>query len=170
MGDSDGLWALLVVLLRCLPFIVLIGLGWFVGGYQERRHLKELACREAGFSGMLVTQLKTCPGAVSGPVAPSLVIGEVVIATDYLKSIFATVRKLVGGEVRSYQSLLDRARREALLRMMQEARGLGFNAVCNVRFEMADVGGNTTQKKIATVAMLASGTAYQVGTATLPDR
>ena len=88
-------------------------------------------------------------------------IGEVVIATDYLKSFQATIRKIFGGRLGSYQTLLDRARREALLRVIEQAQDQGYNAVCNVRLETADVGGNTSQRRVAMVGILGSGTAYQ---------
>ena len=96
---------------------------------------------------------------------PAIVVGETVIATDYLKSFLARLRNIFGGEIRSYRTLLERARREALLRIVEEARGMGYNAVCNVRFETADVGGNSTMRKVAMVAILASGTAYHAARA-----
>ncbi|PIE63030.1 MAG: hypothetical protein CSA25_02230 [Desulfobacter postgatei] len=46
-----------------------------------------------------------------------LVTGNVVISVDYFKRIAAGLRNLFGGQVCVYESLVDRARREALLRL-----------------------------------------------------
>jgi uncharacterized protein YbjQ (UPF0145 family) len=62
----------------------------------------------------------------------------VVIAADYFKSLLAGWRNLIGGEVKTHQTMLSRARREARLRMVEEARGQGSNPIVNVRFEWSD--------------------------------
>ena len=141
-------------------FAALILLGLIAGQFNERRHFRNLARREQAVGGMIVTQLKTFPGAVSQTQAPTLLTGEVVIASDYLKSFLARLRKIFGGRLGSYQSLLIRARREALLRILEEAHRRGYNAICNVRLETADVGGNSGRRRVAMVALLASATAY----------
>ena len=143
-------------------FAFLILLGLFVGKTTEIRHLRNLDRREAETSSMRVSDIKSFPGLTQAGPQGILVTGEAVIATDYLKSFLAGLRKIIGGEVRSYETLVLRARREATLRMMEEARRLGFDAVCNVRLESADIGGNSTRKRVAMVAVLASGTAYRV--------
>ena len=149
----------LLISLGCFAFFLLLGL--FVGGYRERSHFARLDQRERALSDMLVTQLKSFPSAVTGESPPTLLVAEAVIGTDYLKSFLAGLRNIFGGEIRSYQTLLVRARREALLRVMEQAESRGYNAVCNVRFSMADIGGNTgSQKKVAIAALMASGTAY----------
>ena len=145
-------------------FVFLLMLGLFVGGMNERRHFRNLAVREAATAYMLITQTKSFAYKDPNGPTPQMLVGETVIATDYLKSYFAKWRNLFGGEVRSYSSLLERARREALMRVVEQARQLGYNAVCNVRFETADVGGNSTARRAATVAIIATGTAYQAQT------
>ncbi len=44
-----------------------------------------------------------------------------------------------GGRVKSYESLLDRARREALLRLKKDAMDEGYHAVVNVRFSTSSI-------------------------------
>jgi len=61
-----------------------------------------------------------------------------VIAADYFKSFVAGWRNLIGGEVKTCQTMLSRARSEARLRMVEEARGRGSNLIVNVRFEWSD--------------------------------
>jgi uncharacterized protein YbjQ (UPF0145 family) len=63
--------------------------------------------------------------------------------------------------MRSYQSLLVRARREALQRLVEEARAQGYNAVCNVRYYSTDIAGASKRRSRAVmVTLLAAGTAY----------
>jgi uncharacterized protein YbjQ (UPF0145 family) len=142
-------------------FIFLMSLGYFVGGFMERSHFRSLDERESQNGGFLVTQLKSYPGAVAGPSPPTLLCGEAVISSDYLKTFMASLRKIFGGEMRSYQSLLVRARREALQRVVEEARRLGYNAVCNVRYSSTDISGASKRKaKTVMVTIMASATAY----------
>jgi len=140
-----------------------LGLGFFVGGWTERSHFKRLDERESGNGDFMVTQIKTCHDASGDGPPPTMLIGEAVIASDYLKSFLGKLRNIFGGEVKSYQSLLERARREALQRIIEQARAAGYNAVCNVRFQNADIGGNTAAKKkgVVMASILASATAYQ---------
>ena len=143
--------------------IALLALGLFAGGYAERQHIRSLQQREAATRDMLVTQIKSFPGHVPGTNSPQAIFAEVVIASDYLKTFLAGIRSFFGGEVGSYQTLLDRARREATQRILELARRQGYNAVCNLRLETADIGGNSVtqgKNRMVMAAILASGTAY----------
>ena len=143
--------------------IALLALGLFAGGYAERRHIRSLQRREATMRDMLVTQIKSFPGHVPGANSPQVIFAEVVIASDYLKTFLASIRGFFGGEVGSYHTMLDRARREATQRILEQARQQGYNAVCNLRLETADIGGNSVtqgKKRMVMAAILASGTAY----------
>jgi uncharacterized protein YbjQ (UPF0145 family) len=69
---------------------------------------------------------------------------------------------LIGGRIKTYEPLLDRARREAILRMTEEARSQGYDAVFNVRLETSRLAnGRRDGKGIAGVEMLAFGTAVK---------
>ncbi len=138
-------------------FLVCLGL-W--GRVREKNHFKRLDAREAATAGFMVHQVKSFPHAISAKGPPKLIVAEAVIATDYLKSFFASLRNIFGGEMRSYQTLLTRARREAVLRIVDQARQEGSNAVCNLRLENADIGGNTSKRGTVMASILASATAY----------
>ncbi len=141
----------------------LILLGLLAGRHAEKKHLRSLEKREAALAGMLVTDLKCFPGGASAEPTPEMIVGEVSIASDYLKSFLAGLRNLIGGEVRSFETLQLRARREATLRVMEQAVAKGFNAIGNLRLETADIGGNITtnrKQKMVVVSVIASGTAY----------
>ncbi len=149
----DGLFELIMV-----GGLLLV--GWLAGSTAERNHLRSLKSREAALAHMLVTDLRSFPGLAGGGKTPTLIVGEVVIATDYLKTFLTGLKKLVGGELRSYLSLVERARREALLRVLEEAHRQGYNAVGNIRLDSADVGGVAKGRGAAMVTLIASGTAY----------
>ena len=144
-----------------LVFLVgLLMLGLIVGGLAERRHLRSLDAREAQHRDVLITDVKSFPDAIPGPRPPRLVVAEVVIASDYLKSFLASLRQIFGGEMRSFGTLMARGRREALMRLVRQARAEGYNALCNVRLVPADIGGSTTRRGLPMVTVLASATAY----------
>ena len=51
----------------------------------------------------------------------------------------ASLKNLVGGELKGYTQLLQESREEAMSRMIEEARLMGANAVVNVRFSTSSV-------------------------------
>lgn len=143
-------------------FLVLLTLGFFAGGFFERRHFRSLEKQEALQEGFLITQIKSYPGGVAAELVPKIVAGEAVVSSDYLKTFLSSIRKFFGGELRSYRSLLERARRQAQARLVDRAAAQGYDAICNLRFETADIGGITNPKKtIVMVAIIASATAYK---------
>ncbi len=140
---------------------ILIVLGLVVGRAAEKKHLNDLARREVNSGDMLATQTKSFFAATRGATAPTLIVAEVVIGADYLKSVLGGLMNLFGGEINPFQTLLDRARREALMRVKEQAREMGYNAVCNVRMENADIGGrDPSRSKIVFGSILVSATAY----------
>ena len=149
------------LLLQIGPIVILLVLGFTVGGWRERRHFKNLARREAALGDMLLTDTKTPPEGCVGEPA-ELVVGEVVVGSDYFKSFTANLKKLVGGELRTFESLLERARREAIVRMMENAERLGANQVINIRLATSSISRMKRNKGAAMVEVLAYGTAISV--------
>ncbi len=147
--------------IQVLPFAVLLVFGFTVGTLVERAHFKRLASREAALTDMMVTNLRTLPSDCDAGIV-GLVTGEVVIASDYFKTFAASLRKLIGGELRTFESLMSRARREALVRMLESARRMGSNGVANVRFATSNIGSMGRRRAAAMVEMYAYGTAIRV--------
>ncbi len=135
--------------------------GLIIGRTVEKRHFARLDAHEAANRDFFVTNLKNFPMAVTGGQDSGIVMSEVVIGSDYLKSFLAAWRRIFGGEIRSLQSLQTRAKREAIVRLIDQARQQGFNAICNVRLNSADISGATKSKKSMPMAtVFATGTAY----------
>lgn len=148
-------------LLQLAPIVVLLILGFTVGTLVERAHFKRLAVREAALSDMLVTDLRSLPAGWEGT-ACGLVTGDVVIASDYFKTFAASLRKLVGGELHTFESLMVRARREALVRLLESARRMDADCVMNVRFSTTNIGSMGRRRAAAMVEMYAYGTAIRL--------
>lgn len=140
----------------------LLLLGYVVGGHNERKHFHSLEIRESQTAHLLTTQLRSFPLLVAGQSPPTVLIGEAVISSDYMKTFLAFLRNIFGGEVKGFRSILERARREALVRLKEQAHQQGYNAVCNVRFETVDLAGRGahSKNKIVLAAILVTATAY----------
>ena len=81
-----------------------------------------------------------------------LVRGNTIRARHLGRDITAVLRNVVGGEISEYTKLFGEAREQALDRMVEEAEGLGANAVIEVRF-------STSMVMNAAAELLAYGTA-----------
>ena len=80
------------------------------------------------------------------------------MAADYFKSFASSLKTLIGGRMKSLERMQERARREAVLRMTEQARALGAKAVTNVRIDTSTISGKR-QGSCAGVEVIASGTA-----------
>lgn len=143
-----------------LPIVLLVA-TYFIGHTIERRHFASIRAREEQYRQFPVVTFETLPRGwqiASAEVAQ----GSVVISIDYFKRFLATLRGIVGGRIRSYEPLLDRARREAVLRMIEDAVARGFDAIVNVRLETSRLATSRSDGKgTAGVEMLAFGTAVR---------
>lgn len=89
-----------------------------------------------------------------------LVSGSVVISIDFFKKFVAGLRSLFGGRLKAYESLLDRARREAILRMKESALQNNARVIINVRIETASINKNSGRRQgVGSVEVVAYGTA-----------
>ncbi|PCI37128.1 MAG: hypothetical protein COB53_07465 [Elusimicrobia bacterium] len=95
---------------------ILIASGFFAGRWAEANHYKSIRIREKTFSQIPVTTTKTFSS--TGTVTEAkLCVGSVVVSIDHYKRLLAGLRNIFGGEVTAYSTLLDRGRRESVLRM-----------------------------------------------------
>lgn len=143
-----------------LTFIILLTLGIVFGRRNERNHLASLNADEDALSHIKVLTIKTLPPNLAQ--GGALVQGNVVIAVDYFKVIMSSIRMIFGGRLNSYETLLDRARREAIVRMQKDADSLGADAIYNARVEFSAVG--QRPQKIGGAELLAYGTAVRYET------
>lgn len=138
--------------------ILLVVVGRLVGARIERRHYQDIAQREARFVSQpaFSTKRSDVPHPV---VSTSLASGSVVVSVDHFKRLMSAFRMVFGGEVRSYSSLIDRARREAVLRMKESQPDA--DAYINTRLETSTIASTAGNEGIGTIEVLAYGTAVQ---------
>ena len=117
--------------------LILLILGYVFGQIAERRHLKQLVKREREANSLPAIASRHAPEDERYDL--KLVTGNVVIASDYFKSFMAGMINLFGGRVTPFESMLDRARREAVLRMKDKAKTSNARYVFNVKFETTRV-------------------------------
>ncbi|UXD88285.1 YbjQ family protein [Thalassolituus hydrocarboniclasticus] len=142
---------------QLIVFLTLLALGYGFGRLAESRHYRSIIAREDALRSLLVLPDRMPPIQFQSHTS-TLVTGSVVISVDYFKTVAAGLRGIFGGRVGAYESLLDRARREAILRMQEEAQSLGAEAVFNLKFETSRIGQNAGQG-LGSVEVLAYGTA-----------
>ncbi|MDE2762585.1 MAG: heavy metal-binding domain-containing protein [Gemmatimonadota bacterium] len=102
---------------------------------------------------MIVVNTETVPGHQVAE-ALGVVRGSTIRAKHIGRDIMASLRNIVGGEVREYTEMLTETRNESVQRMKQEARALGADAVVNLRF-------STSQVMAGAAELLAYGTAVR---------
>ena len=137
--------------------LLLLVLGYGFGRYAEYRHYRSILEREDALGDLIVVCSKRLPESIAAP-RTRLVMGNVVVSVDYFKRFVAHLRMIFGGRVHTYESLLDRARREALLRMQAQASALGATMIFNTRFETSSIS-KGQQQSVGSVEVLAYGTA-----------
>lgn len=126
-------------LIKSLVWLVLVAIGWYFGTRAERGHLKSLIIDEQKYQHIQVSSERFYePKGVNESI---LVVGSVVIAQDKFKQAVAAILSLFGKNLTIYETLLDRARREAVLRAKRQANDAGCHALYGLRFEMTEVQG-----------------------------
>jgi len=146
------------LIINLIIIIVPIALGYFVGKYLEKKHYISIREREAELARIPAITLKK-------PLQPEmvkqsrLVNGSVVISIDNFKRLVAALRNIFGGNIATYESLVDRARREAILRM--KAQALDADEIINLRIETSSISKNSRKGSIGSVEVFAYGTALK---------
>lgn len=87
---------------------------------------------------MIVTNIETVPGKQIVE-HYGLVQGSTIRAKHLGRDFMASLKNIVGGELKGYTELLVESRQQAMERMSAQASELGANAVINVRFATSSV-------------------------------
>jgi uncharacterized protein YbjQ (UPF0145 family) len=136
--------------------LILIIVALITGSTIEKRHFQSIHRRERALEAVPLLNTRTYPE--DRPIAQArLVTGTVVISYDYFKRFLAGLRLIFGGEVKSYVGLIDRGRREAVLRMREKHPDADL--IINLRTETSSVSKGRRKRGIGTVEVIAYGTA-----------
>ncbi len=87
---------------------------------------------------MLVSNLEQIPGKRIVQHL-GLVQGSTVRSKHVGRDFLAGIKNVFGGELIAYTELLAESREEALVRMQEQAKETGANAVVNVRFSTSSI-------------------------------
>jgi uncharacterized protein YbjQ (UPF0145 family) len=142
-------------------FFVLLIVGYVFGSIDQSRHYRSIKTRERKYRHILVFNEKRPPADFSGQ-GFALVSGSVVMGSDYFRQFIASLKQIFGGRLGSFEAMLDRGRREAILRMKEEAQKMGAKAIFNVRLETSTLSSMQENGKdgLACVELVAYGTAW----------
>lgn len=138
-------------------FLVLMTIGYFSGKSAEKRHYQSILAREREFVNLPAVTLKRADDERSVAEA-NLVSGSVVISVDYFKRFVAGLRNFFGGRMGAYESLVDRARREAILRMKEQAKRADI--ILNMRLETSTMN-DGAKNTVSSIEVIAYGTAVK---------
>ena len=146
-----------VFLIYALPVFFVIFCGG-VGAWVERRHYRSIREREARWLHLPAIPTRTLD-STRGIAEARLVAVSVVISLDRFKRFLASLRNIFGGRVKSYETLLDRSRREAVLRMKEECSDADL--IANLRIETSSIANSRGKQGVGGIEVLAYGTAIR---------
>ena len=150
--------AIMGLALMALFFLGPLFAFYYIGSTIEKNHYKDIISREkATINIPLVTSKKVVDEEKIENA--KLVAASVVISVDNFKRFLAAIVNLVGGKITAYESLMDRARREAMLRIKEKA--IGSDMIINTRIETMTISKGAS-KSTGTVEILAYGTAIKL--------
>lgn len=139
-------------------FALLLLAGYYYGGRREKVHYKSIRTREKLYIDFPHNNFGK-KGDYSEFSNGQVFYGSVVVGQDYFKGFIFGLRNLFGGRVTVYESLMDRGRREALLRLKRKAKQWGAHQVINLRYETSTIGSNQGKNNSSgSIEVLAYGT------------
>jgi uncharacterized protein YbjQ (UPF0145 family) len=104
--------------------------------------------------------ISTTPTIEGRPVTRylGLVSGDAILGANVFRDFFAGIRDILGGRSGSYEKVLRRAKQEAIEDMLDQARGLGANAVVGVDLDYETIqvqdGGSMLMVSVSGTAVL----------------
>lgn len=146
-------------MLDIIFLLILLICTYAIGSRIEKNHFKKLKNREVRlFKFPYISFGKRAVSSKKVVKKLALVSGCAVVSGDYFKWFISNIRNFFGGRMVAYESIMDRARREALLRMRESA--IGADIIINTKIETVMLNDlATANDNIPRVAILAYGTA-----------
>lgn len=81
---------------------------------------------------MKLYSIETIPGMNYEPLG--IVNGSTIQSKNFVSDFGQGLKSIVGGELKSYTSMMEKARNQATQRMIEQAQALGADAVVGVRY------------------------------------
>lgn len=137
--------------------IALLLIGFGGGTLGEYLHLRQLTKRELQTQRLRVMTLGAKTPLPEARDA-KLFVGSAVMSCDYCRATFSLWGKLFGGRLPAYEALLERGRREAILRLKEEAIAWGARSVVNLRLETINLNDQVGDRGLPILEIIAYGT------------
>lgn len=119
-------------------FIILLVVTYVTGSTIEKRHYQSITEREKALRNQPFVTDDFTAAQQENVEKIQMVTGSCVIAADRFKAFLGSLRSFFGGSIPAYESLADRARREALLRMRMKAGKADM--IVQTRITFAEIG------------------------------
>ena len=140
------------LIIQIVIFAILFSVGFGFGRFNERKHLQYLDEQEQRLAYIRVNNSRFIESTFPG----HMISSNVVISHDYFKYAIANVQNMLGGRLTSYESVVERARREAIVRLKLEAEKMGADQIMGIRLSTTELG-----MQGGMVEVFAYGTAIQ---------
>ena len=140
------------LIIQIVIFAILFSVGFGFGRFNERKHLQYLDEQEQRLAYIRVNNSRFIESTLPG----HMISSNVVISHDYFKYAIANVQNMLGGRLTSYESIVERARREAIVRLKLEAEKMGADQIMGIRLSTTELG-----MQGGMVEVFAYGTAIQ---------
>ena len=142
-----------------LLLLIVLGITFMTGTIIEKKHFEKIKKSEIAHIKKTIINFGAKKWHKNKKIKKiEFVTGECVISGDYFKNFVASLKNFFGGRLTTFESILDRGRREAILRMREKARGANF--IINTRIESVMINDTyNPQDSVPQCAIIAYGTA-----------
>ena len=138
--------------------LFLLVVTYATGSIIEKKHYKKIKRREIVLIRNPIVSFGAKKWTTNKPIKSiEFVSGEAVIAGDYFKNFIAGIKNFFGGRLTPFEAIMDRARREAILRMREKA--INANIIVNTRIETIMLNHTGRKNSVPKCAIIAYGTA-----------
>ena len=144
--------------MNTLIFFGMLAVCLGTGSYIEKRHYANIEKREKACKTPVLLTRRTIKNTAQVS-ETRFVSASVVVGADFFKHTLAGIIQIFGGPISSYESVLDRARREVFLRLQEQATE--FDEIVNVKIETCMLGRVKRRQGSPKAAVFAYGTAIR---------
>jgi uncharacterized protein YbjQ (UPF0145 family) len=128
-----------------LFLIVLLCVAFFWGSHVEKSHYKSISEREKQLPPIPVI-LTNHRQPLENVASVKMISGNVVVGADYFKTTLSGLVNFFGGNIATLESVMERARREAVLRAKYQALDADF--IADLRYETTEVSGGEQKESL----------------------
>jgi len=140
-------------------FIVLLWTWYAFWSMAEKKHYKQIKQKESELKNIVV--LSKYDAKILDIKWTELVTWSIVLSIDFFKNFISWFVNFFGWEMTAYESILDRARRDTLVKIKEKAKKNWFNAIANLKLETSSIS-KWNKWKIWSVEVLAYATAINL--------